>query len=401
MFILPVKRDFPIRHQAWVVYGLILANSLIFLVTWSLLPLQDVVHRFGFTPMNHEAWTVLTSMFLHGGWAHIIGNMLFLWIFGESVEHGLGHGLTLICYLLSGFLGTLLYYLFNATSTVPCIGASGAISGVVGMYAVLFPKAKMDLEFYVGQARVGTLPTNALTAVAAWLAEQSLLEFVVRAGGFNWGIAFLAHVGGLVAGAALSLAIIRLGISPAYRNMFGRKTAQSMTCPGCQATMPRRGAGRYRCSSCRALLRVTEEGDVTALDPAKSKAHWRGLVGLGLGIGSLIIGVTAIINGEFTFSGRRGGEYHLRGRAAIAFGIASISFALLLCLAGWVATRGGTSIRQLSWWEVVLVSLGTVGAVAGVAGMMVFQWDPLIWGFVGGFVILVVIAMAISLAVKK
>jgi membrane associated rhomboid family serine protease len=61
-----------------------------FPVTWSLFPLDDIVHRFGFTPLNHEAWTVLTSMFLHGGWGHILGNMLFLWIFGESVEHGLG-----------------------------------------------------------------------------------------------------------------------------------------------------------------------------------------------------------------------------------------------------------------------------------------------------------------------
>jgi hypothetical protein len=140
---------------------------------------------------------------------------------------------------------------------------------------------------------------------------------------------------------------------------------------------------------------------VTPLDPAKSKAHWCGLVALGLGIGSLIIGLTAIINGEFTFSGTSGGAYHVRGRAAIAFGIASISFAVLACLAGWLTMSGRTSWRQLSWWELVLGLSGTVGAVAGFLGMVVFQWDPLIWGFVGGFVILVVIATAISLTVKK
>jgi membrane associated rhomboid family serine protease len=272
MFIIPIRRDFPIRHRAWVVYCLILANSLIFLATWSPYALKDIVDRFGFMPANHEPWTVLTAMFLHGGWLHILGNMLFLWMFGESVEDAIGHALTLICYLMCGVFGTLLYYLINARSTIPCIGASGAISGLIGMYVVLFPKAKVDLEFYVWRFHVGTLPTNALAAVGAWLGEQSLLGVFARVAGWSFGVAFMAHVGGLLAGAALSFALIRLGISPAYRVMIARKTARWMTCPGCQATMPRRGAGRYRCSSCRTRFRVDEEGNVAVREPSRSKA---------------------------------------------------------------------------------------------------------------------------------
>jgi membrane associated rhomboid family serine protease len=272
MFVIPIKRDFPIRHKAWVVYCLILANSLIFLATWSPHGLKEVVHRFGFTPMNHEPWTVVTAMFLHGGWFHILGNMLFLWMFGESVEDAIGHALTLICYLVCGVFGTLLHYLFNAHSTIPCIGASGAISGLVGMYVVLFPKAKMDLELYVLRFHVGTLPTNALAAGAAWLGEQSLLGVFARVTGWSFGVAFMAHVGGLLAGALLGFALIHLRIGPAYRDMIARKTMRQMTCPGSHATMPRRRAGRYRCSSLRTPLRMDEEGNLAVREPSRTKA---------------------------------------------------------------------------------------------------------------------------------
>jgi membrane associated rhomboid family serine protease len=276
MFILPVKRDFPIRKSAGVVYSLILINSFIFLATWSPYGIKDIVDRFGFTPANYEPATVFTAMFLHGGWLHILGNMVFLWMFGENVEDALGHSLTLICYLACGVFGTLLYCLFAAHSTVPCIGASGAISGLVGMYVILFPRAKMDLKFYLWRFHLGTLPTNALGAVGAWLGEQTLLGVFAHVTGLNFGIGFMAHVGGLLAGMALSFALIHLGAAPAYRTMIARKTARWMTCPGCRAKMPRREAGRYRCSSCRTRFRVDEEGNVAVLDPTKSKAPtWR------------------------------------------------------------------------------------------------------------------------------
>jgi membrane associated rhomboid family serine protease len=274
MFIMPLKRGFPIKHDAWVVYSLILANTLAFLATWSPASIKDVADRFGFIPANHEPLTVLTAMFLHGDLFHILGNMFFLWMFGESVEHALGHLPTLLCYLACGVFGTALHYLVDPLSTIPCIGASGAISGLVGMHVVLFPKVKMDLVFYVWLFEVGTLPTSALAAVGAWLAEQSLLGLFARLTGWSFGIGFMAHVGGLLGGVALSFALTRLRISPVHREMIARITAPSMTCPcpGCRATMPRREAGRYRCSSCRTRFRVDEEGNVAVRDPPQSKA---------------------------------------------------------------------------------------------------------------------------------
>jgi hypothetical protein len=140
------------------------------------------------------------------------------------------------------------------------------------MYVVLFPKVKMDLEFYVWLFHVGTLPTGALAAVGAWLAEQSLLGLFARLTGWSFGIGFMAHVGGLLGGVALSFALTRLRISPVHREMIARITALSMTCPGCRATMPRREAGRYRCSSCRTRFRVDEEGNIAIRDPPQSKA---------------------------------------------------------------------------------------------------------------------------------
>ena len=274
MFIIPLKRDFPIKHDAWVVYSLILANTLIFLATWSPASIKDVAERFGFIPANHEPLTVLTSMFLHGDLFHILGNMFFLWMFGESVEHALGHLTTLLCYLACGVFGAALHFLVYPHSTIPCIGASGAISGLVGMYVVLFPKVKMDLAFYVWLFEVGTLPTSALAAAGAWLAEQSVLGLFARLTGWCFGIGFMAHVGGLLGGVALSFALTRLRISPVHREMIARITAPSMTCPcpGCRATMPRREAGRYRCSSCRTRFRVDEEGNIAVRDPPQSKA---------------------------------------------------------------------------------------------------------------------------------
>src|SRR5262245_46095143 len=186
MFIIPGKRGFPIKHDAWVVYSLILTNTLIFLAIWSPSSINDVADRFGFIPANHEPLTVVTAMFLHADLFHILGNMFFLWMFGESVEHALGHFFTLLCYLAGGVFGTALHFLVNAHSTIPCIGASGAISGLVGMYMVLFPRVKMDLEFYVWRFHVGTLPTSALGAVGAWLAEQSLLGLLARLTGWSF-----------------------------------------------------------------------------------------------------------------------------------------------------------------------------------------------------------------------
>lgn len=272
MFIVPVPGATPTKHTAWVVYGLILANSCIFLATCSPSSVGSVAQRFGFIPANHQPVTVLTSMFLHASLLHILGNMFFLWMFGESVENTLGHLLTCVGYLASGACGAWFYYLVNPHSTIPCVGASGAISGLVGMYLVLFPTAKMDLAFYLRCFRVGTIHTNAVIAVVAWLAEQSVLGLIAAASGQSFGIAFMAHVGGLLAGASLGLAIIWSDISPGYRRLLANRATPYRRCPACGAEVPRSSPGHCMCWACGTTFRVDEQGEVAVSDPSEPKA---------------------------------------------------------------------------------------------------------------------------------
>jgi membrane associated rhomboid family serine protease len=272
MFIVPFPGDTPTKHTAWVVYGLMFANSCIFLVTCSPSAFGSVAQRFGFIPANHQAVTVLTSMFLHASLLHILGNMFFLWMFGERVENTLGHLPTFVAYLACGACGAWLYYLVNPDSTIPCVGASGAISGLVGMHLVLFPTAKMDLAFYLWRFPVGTVRTNAVVAVGVWLGEQSALGLIAAASGRSFGIAFMAHVGGLLAGASLGLAIIWSGISPGYRRMLAKRAAPFVRCPACGAEVPRSSPGHRMCWPCGTTFRVDEQGDVAVSDPSEPKA---------------------------------------------------------------------------------------------------------------------------------
>jgi membrane associated rhomboid family serine protease len=144
--------------------------------------------------------TLLTSMFMHGGWAHLLGNMLYLWIFGDNIEDKLGHLRYLLFYLVCGFVADMSHVLLNADSYIPSLGASGAISGVLGGYILLFPRRKVNafvLRFYT------TIP--AWAAIGIWFVFQLVNGLGVlgqgsREGG---GVAYAAHVGGFVAGLVL------------------------------------------------------------------------------------------------------------------------------------------------------------------------------------------------------
>jgi membrane associated rhomboid family serine protease len=255
---------------------LIAVNTVVFVATALSFGTGEVPRRLGFIPAHPTLGTAFTAMFLHAGLLHLLGNMLFLWMFGESVEDALGHIQTLVCYLAAGFFGMYAHYLGNARSAIPCVGASGAISGVVGMYMVLFPRARTELNFYlrVSPFPVKTVITSAVVAGAVWFGEQALLGVLAGITGLSFGVAFLAHAGGLLAGAVWGLLVSRLGLAPAYREMQARKTARFMRCPGCGGRMPRREAGRYCCSGCRTRFQVDEEGNVAARSPSKRKlAH--------------------------------------------------------------------------------------------------------------------------------
>ncbi|HUF91570.1 MAG TPA: rhomboid family intramembrane serine protease [Candidatus Limnocylindria bacterium] len=146
--------------------------------------------------------TLLTSMFMHGGWLHLGGNMLFLWIFGDNVEHRIGHGLYLVFYLVAGVIASFAQIMIDTDSIIPTLGASGAISGVLGAYLVMFPRNKVTVLLFRFLA-----PVPAIVAIGMW----AVLQFVNGFGAIAvteqaGGVAYMAHIGGFVAGVVAGLA---------------------------------------------------------------------------------------------------------------------------------------------------------------------------------------------------
>jgi membrane associated rhomboid family serine protease len=162
---------------------------------------QVLQHFRGPTPIY---LTLLTSMFMHGSWMHIIGNMLYLWIFGDQVEDRLGHAKFLGFYLACGLAAGLAQVLFNASSMVPGLGASGAIAGVLGAYLLRFPRNKVRVLFLRS-----IVPVPAVLVLGAWFVLQLISQVTVVKGG--GGVAYMAHIGGFVAGLVLMLLLDRSG----------------------------------------------------------------------------------------------------------------------------------------------------------------------------------------------
>ncbi len=145
--------------------------------------------------------TILTSMFMHGGWMHLIGNMWFLWVFGNNIEDSMGHGRFIAFYLLTGVVASVAHILTDAASIVPTVGASGAISGVMGAYLLLYPKVRVQTLFILFYfIRVISLPAWVL--LVQWMVIQ-VISGVASFGAEGGGVAFWAHIGGFVAGLAL------------------------------------------------------------------------------------------------------------------------------------------------------------------------------------------------------
>jgi membrane associated rhomboid family serine protease len=140
-------------------------------------------------------------MFMHAGWVHLIGNMLYLWIFGDNVEDRLGHGLFLLFYILCGIGATFAQLLFSMSSNVPNLGASGAIAGVLGAYLIMFPKQRVNV--LMGR---GVIPMSALIVIGFWIVLQLFSGFdsITNASAQGGGVAYMAHVGGFVTGAILT-----------------------------------------------------------------------------------------------------------------------------------------------------------------------------------------------------
>ena len=172
-----------------------------------------------------EAWhTPLTSMFLHGGWMHLIGNMWFLWIFGNNVEDAMGHVRFVVFYLLCGAAAALLQAAFDTDSVIPMVGASGAIGGVMGAYVMMYPRVHVHLLVVFGF--VTTVAVPAVFMLGYWFVLQLLSGTLSRAG--QGGVAFWAHVGGFVAGVVLSF-VFRDRAKLAQHPYYGWNQRQSPT----------------------------------------------------------------------------------------------------------------------------------------------------------------------------
>ncbi|MFQ5884591.1 MAG: rhomboid family intramembrane serine protease [Thermoplasmata archaeon] len=210
---IPLKDENPSRTFPAVTVTLIVINMVVFFYEVSLgRNVEQFVYRMGATPYNivHVGLsaypTLFTSMFIHGGWEHVLGNMLYLWIFGDNVEDFLGRIRFIIFYLFCGVVASFAHILTQAGSQIPTIGASGAISGVLGGYILLYPKARVLTLIPLGYfIRLVRLP--AVAVLGMWILIQLFSGFASLPGaGARGGVAFFAHIGGFVVG----LVLIRL-----------------------------------------------------------------------------------------------------------------------------------------------------------------------------------------------
>lgn len=162
------------------------------------------VFRYGFRPVAPSLSTLFSCMFLHGGWFHLAGNMLFLWIFGNNVEHRLGAVRYLLVYLVCGILATVFFALFVPGSGIPLVGASGAISGILGFYFVWFPRNQVKALIFLFPFLVTTVLVPARLVLGFYLIIDNLLPFLLD-GGRGSGVAHGAHLGGFLAGLGLAV----------------------------------------------------------------------------------------------------------------------------------------------------------------------------------------------------
>ena len=215
---IPLKDSVPTEKFPFINYSIITANIVVFIFETDLAPkghLETLIFSYGVVPMNilHDFssyWTTLiTSQFLHGGWMHIIGNMLYLYIFGDNVEDRLGHFSYLVFYIVCGATAALVQVHFNSESTLPMIGASGAIAGILGAYFLYYPKARIltliPLGFF---SRVVEIP--AFFFLGFWFILQTFsgttaLHVSRSMGRDIGGVAWWAHAGGFIAGALMAL----------------------------------------------------------------------------------------------------------------------------------------------------------------------------------------------------
>ena len=195
----PYKDDNPRVLFPFVTYGIIGLNILVFWAQFFVYGNERLISTFAFVPYDFKLFTIFTSMFMHGGLMHIIGNMWFLYIFGDNVESILGHARYFSFYIFCGIGAALGQFFIEPTSTTPMVGASGAIAGVLGAYMIKFPKAKVHV-FAVIIIFITTFIVPAQIVLGIWFIMQ--LSGGLNSLGINTtgGVAWFAHIGGFLVG---------------------------------------------------------------------------------------------------------------------------------------------------------------------------------------------------------
>lgn len=214
---IPLRDLNPTRSTPWVTWTVILVCGLVFLWQWTLLPVEELrfVREWGLVPrrvltgQDPGGWvTVLTSMFMHGGWMHVLGNLWFLHIFGDNVEDNMGSGRFVVFYLASGAAAAATQMATDPASNVPMVGASGAIAGVLAAYLVLYPRARVvaliPIFIFLQFAEI-----PAVVFIAIWFALQFFSGVGSLTHGATGGVAYWAHIGGFIAGLVLAYALRR------------------------------------------------------------------------------------------------------------------------------------------------------------------------------------------------
>ncbi len=227
---IPIRDRNPSGTFPYVTIGIIIINVLIFLYELSLgSGLGEFIMRFGVIPLKVSYYSqasdltfintffpFISSMFLHGGFIHLIGNMWFLWIFGDNIEDKLGHFKFIAFYFLCGIIASSVHVFFNSQSEIPCIGASGAIAAVLGAYMVTFPRARVvtivPLFVFI---QIIELP--AVVVLGFWFVIQFFNGAIsITASTSGAGVAWWAHIGGFIAGVII-LYIVRIFFNKTYR----------------------------------------------------------------------------------------------------------------------------------------------------------------------------------------
>ncbi len=202
----PLKDEIKSYSFPIISYLIILTNVIVYIYHYFIYPNpEEFIYKYGFIPADFNFINIITAMFLHGGFFHIFSNMLFLFIFGDNVEDVLGHLKFLIFYIFWGICAALLQAFFYSNSNIPMIGASGAISGVLGAYFVFFPTSRILSIVFIPFLYIGLAEIPAIIYLGIWFLNQFIQGTFSTLLNVSTGIAFWAHIGGFIAGLITAL----------------------------------------------------------------------------------------------------------------------------------------------------------------------------------------------------